>query len=197
MKQRDLEAISSIVDKNRTVLGDNIKSICILSPTKQETDLLRALFPQAEIAESNKTLWNVEDNKSETKYDLTIAANVFMGVKQVSIAIENIMASTKHFILQDLIRSWRNGDRELAVEDGDITRFSFLQANHHARIPDPFIMDAVPNIKDVVFYDDAPGYRKHDNREMDALKFVVLISSVEEKAKLKQKVKTTKVDDVV
>lgn len=194
MKQRDLEAISSILCKHRALLGD-VKDVAVMSATKEETNLIEGLFPGVTIYSFNKESWNIEERKHQSKFDIVIAANVFMCIKEVKAAIDNILASAKFAVIQDIVRGWRNGDSELSVETGDIMRYSFPQAGHHARISEPFNMDTIKQIKDVHFYDDAPGFRHHDNKEMDALKFVAFLAATDEKNKTK--IKTVKADVIL
>ena len=129
---------------------NNEKSFCLLSPNKEQEDLITTLFPNATITVKRKGEWDL-NKKNKGKYDVIIAMNIFHYSPDPELWFNNVFNSCKQFWIQDLI-SRRRGtakDTELGT-DGDSARYQFL----------PDIHSILLNAFDVNFYKDRILYVK-------------------------------------
>lgn len=165
------------------------KTILLLSPSNEERELANKIFVDAKIFELGIGQFNLDTFTTIQQFvncDVVIACNCFMRSTNVIVWLDNIHTISSNIWVQDLIRAWRNSDSELSPETGDIMRFC-KPPEHLARIKNAFDLNTLgERLKKFITYNGKIGYRAHDKKEMDALKFVAWITAPQENKMLKQ-----------
>jgi hypothetical protein len=105
-----------------------IPNVGVLSPVR---DGERTIFPRAK----SLPRWRWDLNKpGRRRFDLLVAANVFMYSPDPARWLRHVLASCKYFLLLDLVRRKRGADGEFGP-DGDCMRFAIADARprveHH------------------------------------------------------------------
>jgi len=106
-------------------IGD-IKNIAASSPTNVELDILKTMFPSANIESFDKNQWNLDNVPlTEKKFDLYWANAVFMCAKDPALWLKNVFSACENAWIADMIEGWRCGPNgsELALNDGDVMRY--------------------------------------------------------------------------
>lgn len=173
----DLEEMEKAFTEWRDQIGE-VKLIALLSPDDREIDLMHRLFPDSDIHQFSHSFWDLNERcpNKYTEYDIVVTANTMLCSPDVDLWFKHIFEVGKNFWFQDLIRGWRNGDQELSIETGDIKRFCKLP-EHEARVENAYDLSSLGDrLKGFQTYKGNSGYRKHDNREMDSLKFVAWVT---------------------
>lgn len=157
MRSEDIAAM-------RLMFGDwksktsGVCNIAILSPSHQEIQLLKELFPEARVTELQQEDWDLND-PGKCDFDLILACNVFMCASQPRVWFENILNRCKYFWIQDNIRAWRTEDRELggrSGRDNDVMRFS-MPPDHMARIEEAYDLTELSHCTEEFYAYPVPG----------------------------------------
>lgn len=142
---RNLEVIA----KNEIFLNRfNGEKILLLSPNIHDFLFWKKLLPNADFTISTKFDWDLEEKISDSRFansydfgfdqtefklfDLTIAQNVFMYIKNPTQAAKNISMISDNLFIQDLKYRKRSFTPTGLGLDGDISRYSITkdQVNH-------------------------------------------------------------------
>lgn len=138
MRAEDIAAMELHFTKWAEELKD-VKNIGLLSPSHQEVDLLKRLFPDAWQTVLSQRAWNL-NNPGTENFDLIVACNVFLCADDPDLWFRNVLDRCRRFWIQDNIRAWRRDECELggrSGDDNDIMRYS-MPPDHVARIDNSY-----------------------------------------------------------
>lgn len=124
MRPEDLSQYLEVFPEWRDRLEHEIpEKIAVLSPSSAQLDIVRLLFPGAEIKSLTADDWDLNQEGTED-FDLILAMNVFMYSSDPWKWFKNVFSRCKYFWMQDVIRTQRAPDGHLGT-DGDHQRFSY------------------------------------------------------------------------
>jgi hypothetical protein len=132
MRSIDERAIRDIVPQWSKVQLKDTQSIALLSPGPDEISLVEEVLPGREITKLSVGDWSLDDVLCR-RFDLVWAANIFMASPDPMRWFRNVWRTCRHFVLLDHILAWRAGERECALDDGDVMRFCY-PPDHVARV---------------------------------------------------------------
>lgn len=150
--------------------GRSLSRILAVNPDVGQEAVLQGFFPRASVVSLAYPAIDLSKGVEE-RYDVIFVANTMLCAPDPGIWIRNCLEACDELWVQDLVRAWRNGDRELSPETGDVSRFTFPSAGEESRVPGYDLLAdvrfAVPEVK---FYSDSPS-----PEGKDCLKFIAAI----------------------
>jgi len=161
--------------------------ILLLSPNIHDFFFWRKSLPNSNFTISTKTDWDLEHNFYDSKFanscgpefdqgllklfDLTIAQNVFMYVKDPAKAVKNIELISDNLFVQDIKYRKRSASATGLGSDGDISRYSIAQdqVNH----PNVYVISEIVNSGKILIQKEYEGAINKYHTKSDTPRHVI------------------------
>lgn len=142
----DLEAVDEL---RLTLKSLQVRSVLLVSPNFYQMQYWRSLFCYSDIFLCDINFWDLQrpfpcafhpipDNEELEEnlklFDLVIAQNVFMYVKDPFSAIQNVRLVTHHLMIQEPSYRIRSSSSTGLGIDGDVNRFDMNSQQHRGHI---------------------------------------------------------------
>ncbi len=151
--------------------------IFLVCPNHTQELMFRAIFPDAEIRSVQYPNFDAGAGPPpDGPWDIVFVANTMMAADRPGVWLGNFLAAAREVWMQELVRAWRNGDKELDPDTDDITRFTFPRRGHEARVPGAYDLEANPDVRvdEIEFYEDTGA-----GAGRDCLKFAARVRKAE------------------
>lgn len=126
MRPEDLEQYKLQFPSWASLIGSEVRSICLLSGDGPQEQVLREVFPGRELNNVHRNAWDLNLPCIRT-YDLVVGMNVFMYSPDPDLWFANTLRSCRYLWVQDPVCGKR-GAVELGdgpTGDGDSMRYGF------------------------------------------------------------------------
>lgn len=104
---------------------ENINDIAILSPSNEETMLLKKLFPDATIHLISEKGWNLYERYDKGKFDLIVISSTMMYSFNPALWMNNMINVTRYIWMCDCASGLRGNNGNYLGEDNDAARYKF------------------------------------------------------------------------
>lgn len=179
-----------IIAENKLFLRRfNGERILLLSPNIHDYFFWKKSLPNSNFTISTKTDWDLEHNFCDSKFanscgqefdqryfklfDITIAQNVFMYVKDPTKAVKNIESISDNLFIQDLTYRKRSASATGLGFDGDISRYSVTrdQVNH----PTVYVISEIFNSSKILMQKEFEGATNQYHTKSDTPRHVMFL----------------------
>lgn len=134
---RNRMAVESALEHLQGLTGINPSgelSLLLISPDRDDLQFARSRFPRARIFASFR--WNWDLNRpcpfGADRFDLCLVSNVFHYSPDPALWYENLLATTRVALIQDLIWRKRSDSPPFLGPDGDAIRYEFNERGVHS-----------------------------------------------------------------
>ena len=126
MRPEDLEQYRIQFPSWAAAINHEVRRVCVLSGDGQQLDIMRELFPAAEVGNCTREMWDLNE-RGRSNHSLIVAMNVFMYSPDPDLWFSNVFRQCQYLWVQDPVCG-RRGAVELGdgpTGDGDAMRYGF------------------------------------------------------------------------